>query len=274
MRNVAAVACLSVVLSACTVGVESNTLAVGTSLADIQREQIMLNLARFRRDRNAIPSQFEIGNLTASSTNALTTGVAPNVALRAIAITGFNLSNLHTANQGYGISAIQDITDLRLLQVLYRYATRQAGLPDTPQNPASFEGLADLLAALSRGQPTATGVAVGTTKIRILRTVIGDLPPAPLLLPDGECPLDTALRLGRRVCFSPDDDTESRFILWASALTQDIRGEGDAPAVPAQPPAGREVRPAPPPAQVQGLRIQRRPETLVQPVPSQIISPR
>jgi len=273
MRILASVL-LMLSVGGCAAALRVNTAAIGDSIADLQRTQVISNLARVLENDQALPSQYEIGSGSAEVTTGVNPSILPGLNFRAIAITGVGLSNTNSFKQNFGLSPVSGVSDLRMLQTLYRYATYSESQPPNSGRPRNFADLREQLSdiAAARGPfgaafPPAT-VLTGKAFIDMLSNIIGELPPAPLVVFDDACP-SSATRIPtprRTACFRQDADTESRFILWVSAVTQDVFSPTAQAAQPLTPPG---VVPAPP-AVSQSLRsgIRRRPETLVAPAPS------
>lgn len=254
MVRLAGLAAVTLLLAGCSAGLQANTRSMGTSIAELQRDQVLANLARVRADHNALPSQFELGAGVAKVINTTTAGADPAIALRAIAITGFALSNESTVHQEYAIAPVSSVTDLRLLQLLYRYAVHDPARH--PGAPATFAALRERMAAVAGGLPNRQGGAAGAEFLNTLTNVIGELPDAPLVAPEGRC------AGGAAICFLPAEgeearrDAESRFLLWVTAVTQEVAvPRPEAPARPGATPADSVPR----------FTVRRRIESLVAP---------
>ncbi|WP_424814445.1 hypothetical protein [Roseococcus sp. YIM B11640] len=266
-------------------------------VTDIQRNQILENLVRFSTDAFAVPSQFELGGGQASNTNALRTGIAPNIALRdAVAITGISLSADTSGSSQWAVSPITDVSDLSRLQLVYRLAVSPFGFGDFVRNW-------NRLAVVTNVKPAdRANLATARTYTSIVRDTVGDLPNGPFVrvvpLTQG-CPANsTSDRIDMSfVCFlspraypspvvsAPPDDSRrsaeivatftpiatmtpeelrSRFFLWISAASQTADVPPDEAPPPATPRRG-QAAPSPttsPAAAPANSGIRRRSNTL------------
>ena len=222
-------------LAACSSELRRNVAAVGDGIADLQRDQVFRNLSRFTSNFHAIPSIFALGNGNIQVGNSFDLGTDPSISFRSIAITGVDIGGSNHANQSWDVAPVTGVSRIRLLQVLYQYAVTIPQLPP-PSLPAdhrtitTFEQLREQIGRLSppilneKNQVTANNLGDA------LNQIIGRLPDAPLMGSGNECgiPETRSVVNGQILCFLEKDDmdaraVQSRFILWATALTQDVR---------------------------------------------------
>jgi hypothetical protein len=91
-------------------------------ISTIFTEQAIDNIGLFADNRNAIPNQLTLANGVTQLQNGLTAGIAPNIALRAIAITGFNLSSSNNIQQSWATVPVVDFDKIARIQLLYQFA--------------------------------------------------------------------------------------------------------------------------------------------------------
>ena len=260
MRRAVALVLGAALVAGCTQPLERGTRDLGMTSADLQRLQVRQNIARIAADFHALPSQYELG--TGSTQSSQTASGATGVDFRGIAVTGFTASGSQSIVQNFGITPVIGVTDLRLLQLLYQYAVNDRRNP----GPTEFPDLAQELGRVARGVAAGAGRARATHFVDTLTEVIGSLPPAPLVLPGASCgPGHGEVIEGH--CFVGGRATETRFILWISAVTQEISLPPEDSRRPARRDrAGRSLGEILRDSQPQpGVRIQRRPDSLAVP---------
>ena len=199
---------LELLLTGCTSELRTNTRAIGATITDLQTAQIQDNITSFYNDYFSIPSQYEIGNGNSATNHLITAGASPFLAFRAVAFTGLAVSDANQISQGWALSPVIGVTDLRRLQVLYQYAVgpdrdktdkfcsdqKDRKNPEHPSRICSYEQLVKQLGNLFYIVPRAKD---GTTQgsdtaavefYRAVQTVAGELPLTPPLIAEGrEC---------------------------------------------------------------------------------------
>ena len=246
-------------LADCTRELKTNTSAIGLTITELQTAQIQQNVDLFNRDYYSIPSQYELGNGSSGTTNLVTTGASPSIAFRAIAFTGFTATDGNQISQGWALSPITNMTDLRRLQVLYQYAVGPDNMKvvcsdnykqeadmrkDLPTYVCTYSDLIKQLSGLfyvGKSEKDDKSDASGSTLYKAIATIVGPLPSAPPLIVKGpECKLfdrgQTSWkgqsgvmcfregRLSNGIVLDPNL-VRARFKLWITASTQRLQKE-------------------------------------------------
>jgi hypothetical protein len=206
-------------------------------------DQALNNAANAARNPLAIPAQIRLVNSVTSAVNTVNAGIAPDIALRAIAVTGVALSSTNSVTQNWSANPISGYLDLKRLQVFYSYAVHESR-QTFDQFEAQLNKLGEYKAEQTPAPPDAgPGTAAGhaapakpAPKPPPLSVQIGRLPPSGFIRvndPD-HCPGGVERTLYSppfdRVCFPPKQkvdgsDTEiapdsllSLFVLWSVAI--------------------------------------------------------
>ncbi len=117
---------------ACSTGCTSSrlrqrTINQGSTLPELQFQQVMDNLAKFATNPAALPWHVNLREGTTQVTDSLTGGAALDIGPP---VTWFpQLLGSRTAVAQWGMSPVIDATELRLLRIAYR---RALGAPDMP----------------------------------------------------------------------------------------------------------------------------------------------
>ncbi|MBR0644961.1 hypothetical protein [Plastoroseomonas hellenica] len=110
----------SFLLAACSTSSRVATHDLSTTIPDLLRAQVLNNIVRFRSDPHAIPAQYELG--TGTSQTSSDTNVSTDLRFREIALTVVGLASSNSVSAQWTINPIVGISDMRRLQLLYRYA--------------------------------------------------------------------------------------------------------------------------------------------------------
>lgn len=121
----------------CTSGrLRQRTVSQGSSLPELQYQQVLDNLARFTTHPGSLPWHVNLREGTTQVTDSLSGGAALDLGPP---VTWFpQLLGSRTAVAQWGMSPVIDATELRLLRIAYR---RALGVPDMP-SPRFLEELA------------------------------------------------------------------------------------------------------------------------------------
>jgi hypothetical protein len=216
-----------------------------STIPEILEDQALNNAATAAYNPLFIPAQISLKESLTSAVNTLNSGVAPNIALRAIAITGLIFTSSNAITQNWSATPISGYLDIKRLQVFYNYAINR-----TTQ---TFDDFQTQLYEIG-GKPKST---------MPLSQQIGKLPPGPFLRlndPD-HCPGGLERSLGfrlDRICIPggqivtgsstpiAPDALLSLFIMWSIAIPALSAPEGNVPAPQGASP--REIGRIPPPS--------------------------
>jgi hypothetical protein len=124
-------------VAGCTTGrLRQRTINQGSTLPELQYQQVLDNLARFATNPSALPWHVNLREGTTQITDSLSGGAAVDIGPP---VTWFpQLLGSRTAVAQWGVSPVIDATELRLLQIAYR---RAHGAPDMP-SPEFLDELA------------------------------------------------------------------------------------------------------------------------------------
>jgi hypothetical protein len=124
----------------CTSGrLRQRTINQGSTLPELQYQQVLDNLARFATHLGALPWHVNLREGTTQLTDSLSGGAALDLGPP---VTWFpQLLGSRTAVAQWGMSPVIDATELRLLRIAYR---RALGVPDMP-SPKFLDELTDEL---------------------------------------------------------------------------------------------------------------------------------
>ena len=112
----------------CTTGrLRQRTINQGSTLPELQYQQVMDNLAQFATNPSALPWHVNLREGTTQITDSISGGAAVDIGPP---VTWFpQLLGSRTAVAQWGVSPVIDATELRLLRIAYR---RALGVPDMP----------------------------------------------------------------------------------------------------------------------------------------------
>jgi len=110
----------------------------GSTLPELQYQQVLNNLAQFAVNPSALPWHVNFKEGTSQVTDFLTGGAVVDLAPVVGTLTHPQLIGSRTAVAQWGASPVIDATELRLLQIAYR---RAHGFPDMP-SPEFLDELA------------------------------------------------------------------------------------------------------------------------------------
>src|SRR5271166_1933341 len=129
-------------VTGCTTGrLRQRTINQGSTLPELQYEQVLDNLAQFAVNPAALPWHVNLREGTTQVTDSLSGGAAVDLGPP---VTWFpQLLGSRTAVAQWGVSPVIDATELRLLRIAYR---RALGIPDIP-TPEFLDELAHELKA-------------------------------------------------------------------------------------------------------------------------------
>src|SRR3954464_9275175 len=121
----------------CTTGrLRQRTINQGSTLPELQFQQVLDNLARFATDPATLPWHVNLREGTTQVTDSLSGGAAVDIGPP---VAWFpQLFGSRTAVAQWGVSPVIDATELRLLRIAYR---RAHGAPDMP-SPEFLDELA------------------------------------------------------------------------------------------------------------------------------------
>ncbi|MEJ0018487.1 MAG: hypothetical protein WDN25_18385 [Acetobacteraceae bacterium] len=232
---------LVVLLGACEEEIAYSTGRIRSVISRVFEDQAIANLGPFIDDPLTIPNQILLAQGTTQVQNGVTTGIAPNIAFRAIALTGIELSSNNVLQQSWATIPVVDFDKIARLQLLYNYALG-SGQPadDGAAPPTRF---ADFERQFTAIEPTVPALSAS----------IGALPDGPFILngDNGGCN-DNATRAlsgGHVICFADNRQRgsvngenvttgplksislRSLFVLWTLATTEVARKgpPGDTP---------------------------------------------
>jgi hypothetical protein len=231
-----------------------------STIPQILADQALNNAAQAYHDPMAVPAQIRLINSVTNATNGVNAGIFPDIALRAIAITGFNLSTSSSISQNWSSNPISGYLDLKLLQMFYSYAVEPKpdanGYVPPRESFDHFESELDKVVAY-KPPPAADDGGDGKKKTPPnpkpppLSTQIGRLPDSgfirvndPNRCAGGVQEFVLYTNVGDRVCFLPNQNTckpgqadcrdidpnalRSLFILWSVAIP-DLSSPNDQP---------------------------------------------
>ncbi len=124
-------------LTGCTTGrLRQRTINQGSTLPELQYQQVLDNLAQFATNPSALPWHVNLREGTTQITDSISGGAALDLGPP---VTWFpQLLGSRTAVAQWGMSPVIDATELRLLRIAYR---RAHGAPDMP-SPEFLDELA------------------------------------------------------------------------------------------------------------------------------------
>jgi hypothetical protein len=123
------VACLGLNLTGCTsVRLRQRTIHQGSTLPELQYQQVLNNLAQFATNPAALPWHVNLREGTTQITDSATAGAL--VDLGPPAATQPQLFGSRTVVEQWGMSPVIDATELRLLRIAYRRAWGSPEMPD------------------------------------------------------------------------------------------------------------------------------------------------
>jgi hypothetical protein len=141
---VASLACAT----GCTTGrLRQRTIHLGSTLPELQYQQVLDNLARFAANPATLPWHVNIREGTTQITDSFTGGAL--VDLGPPAVTQPQLFGSRTAVAQWGMSPVIDATELRLLRFAYRRALGSPEMPDVEFLDELAHDLKDQLASNS-----------------------------------------------------------------------------------------------------------------------------
>jgi hypothetical protein len=126
-----------VFVTGCTTGrLRQRTINQGSTLPELQYQQVLDNLAQFATNPSALPWHVNLREGTTQVTDSISGGAAVDIGPP---VTWFpQLLGSRTAVAQWGVSPVIDATELRLLRIAYR---RAHGAPDMP-SPEFLDELA------------------------------------------------------------------------------------------------------------------------------------
>jgi hypothetical protein len=124
-------------VTGCTAGrLRQRTIHQGSTLPELQFQQVLDNLAKFATNPATLPWHVNLREGTSQVTDSLSGGAAVDIGPP---VTWFpQLLGSRTAVAQWGVSPVIDANELRLLRIAYR---RAHGAPDMP-SPAFLDELA------------------------------------------------------------------------------------------------------------------------------------
>lgn len=239
MLKVMALLLVLPIVTGCAQQIRLGTNQTRSTIPQIMTDQALSNAAAAYRDPLAIPAQMRLTGSLTSAINTINTGIAPNIALRAIAITGLNLSSSNAITQNWSADPVTNYLDLKRLQIFYNYATTGTGYGSFDAFEAALNRVGDYKVISASMDPDALRNKKDG-KIRALPPLseqIGRLPPGPFIIVNdpnhcrGGIERLTYTYLDR-VCFPPGrvvagssepirpESLLSLFVLWSMAIPQ------------------------------------------------------
>ncbi len=233
-------------LAGCAEQIRIGTDQTRSTIPELLQDQAMNNAARAYHDPDAIPAQFVLTNSVTSAVNTVNAGISPDIALRAIAITGFNLSSTNSVTQNWSATAVTNYLDLKRLSLLYSYAVKR-GVWEGMEPSQTFSVFktkldslippgAKLMSHVETVESTKPANQQMLPSAEILANQIGELPPSGFIIDLGKdskqrCPNNiqyfgwtSNVSIPDHLCVRTNSDAiraselASRFILWSLAI--------------------------------------------------------
>ena len=189
-----------------------------STIPDILTDHVVNNLLRIQKDQYAIIAQVSLKESVSTAINGYNYGVAPSIALRAIAVTGIAAAATNSLNENWSADPVNGSFDQYRLQLLFGFAIRHGRV-----NPASFRSLRDELMGYRY-----VSKADDVKKLRLSFAFLPDLPDGPFAEVDAPClaPGDKSIRGTlslHTVCFHKTsemtgEEVASLLVLWAIAI--------------------------------------------------------
>lgn len=144
-----AISLLLVSLTGCAEQIKLGVGQTRSTIPEIMEDQALINVVKAYRNSYNIPAQFTLQSSLTSTVNSLNAGISPDIALRAIAITGLSLNSSNALTQNWSANPVTGFLDIARLQLLYHYATNA-------KKPLTFKQFEDELYSLPTEQSSKT----------------------------------------------------------------------------------------------------------------------